>query len=150
MLLLGTIFEPLVQAKDERVIVRVDGRAVLRVGPLADLDPQTRARRIETRSAVLLQNPQAIAPAVIDPPITADPQDTRERSISVSDVQIVTVTQTDAEDNLLPTTSALATQWSSAIDTALGLASERSQTGWGRFTAEVRGSAENAAILSNH
>jgi len=131
-------------AQDERVTVRVDGAAVLRIGPLGELDAATRAQRIETRIGALLQNPQTIAPAVIDPRTSDDPGDTRDRVISVSGVPIVTVTQTDAQDSLLPSTSALATQWAQAIDTALQQAAARRETDRGRFIADVQGSIANA------
>jgi small-conductance mechanosensitive channel len=62
----------------------------------------------------------------------------------VSGVPTVTVTQTDAADSLLPTTSALATQWAQAIDTALQQAAARRETGWGHFVADVQGSIANA------
>jgi small conductance mechanosensitive channel len=131
-------------AQDERVTVRIDGRAVMRVGPVDDLEAVDRARRIERRIATLLENPEAIALPVIEPPPTDDPEDTRERVITVSGVEIVTVTEADAEDNLT-TVSALAMQWAQALSDTLQFAVERRQTGWGGvFVANVRGAIENA------
>lgn len=46
----------------ERVIARVDGRAVLRVGPAAAMDAGARARQIERRLGHLLESPRAIGP----------------------------------------------------------------------------------------
>jgi small conductance mechanosensitive channel len=130
-------------AQDERVTVRVDGVAVLRVGPLGDVDAATRARRIEGRIAALLDSGAPIPPAVIEPPVGAGDEDT-ERVITVGGVPIVTVTQADAEDALLPSTAELALQWTQAIDNALQQAAARRTTAWGRFVAEVRGSVANA------
>ncbi len=64
----------LAQAQDERVTARVDGAAVLRVGPLGEIDATPRAQRIETRIGALLQTPQTITPAVIDPPVSDAPK----------------------------------------------------------------------------
>ncbi len=130
-------------AQDERVTVRVDGVAVLRVGPSGDVDAATRARRIESRIAALLDSGAPIPPAVIEPPVGVGEDDT-ERVITIGGVPIVTVTQSDAENALLPGTSELALQWAQALDTALQNAAARRTTPWGRFVAEVRGSVANA------
>ncbi len=49
-------------AQDERVTVRVDGAAVLRVGSLGEIDVATRTQRIEMRIGALLQNPKQSRP----------------------------------------------------------------------------------------
>lgn len=96
-------------AQDERVTVRIDGRPLFRVGALDDADAATRARRIETRIATLLENPNAIAPVQVQLSAT----DPTVRISTVAGVTVTTVTQTDADDNLT-TVDALAQQWASA------------------------------------
>ncbi|HET9530826.1 MAG TPA: mechanosensitive ion channel family protein [Blastocatellia bacterium] len=119
--------------------VRLDGRTLFRVGPVADADANSRARRIEGRLANLLQNPQLIAPARIE----ASGSGGSERIISIAGVPVVTVTTEDAQDNLT-TTEALSTQWAQALDSALERSSARRLSAWGRFRAEVQASVETA------
>lgn len=111
-------------AQDEREPVRIDGRTVLRVGASGEDDAAARAQRIEQRLNSLLENPDAVAFSVIEA------SGENERIITVSGVPIVTITETDAQDNLT-TVGALAVQWSQAIDAALRAGQERRQTaGW--------------------
>jgi small-conductance mechanosensitive channel len=105
-------------AQDDTAPVRVDGRTIFRVGPTADADAPTRANRVESRLEALLDNPRTIAPAEIEPSRPG------ERTISVSGVPIVTVTEIDAENNLM-TVDALAAQWAAVIDNALREGRER-------------------------
>ena len=135
ILLLASAVWP-VGAQDERVTVRVDGRALFRVSATDEVDAATRARRIEQRIATLLQQPTAIAPSIVEGSVG-------ERVISVAGVPIVTVTEVDAQDNLT-TLDPLAAQWSQIIDVALQRGRERRLSGWGRFTAEVQASVETA------
>jgi small-conductance mechanosensitive channel len=121
-------------AQEERVTVRLDGRAVIRVGPTVDADADTRARRIESRLELLLENPAAITPARTEP----SGPDGAERAISVAGVTVVTITEADAEENLLRIDE-LAAQWASAIDQALSAARDARTTPWGRFSSEVAG-----------
>jgi small-conductance mechanosensitive channel len=130
-----------VQAQAERATVRLDGRAVLRLGPSADADALTRASRVEQRLAAILQVPGAIPPARVE----VSAQNPDERIVTVAGAHVVTVTPTDAADNLT-TVDLLAAQWAEAINVALRDASERRQTPGGRFVAEVRGAVENAVI----
>ena len=135
MTLLAIASVPLEAAGQEhRVTVRLDGRAVIRVGPTVDVDADTRARRIEGRLELLLENPAAITPARIEP---AGPNG-EERAISVAGVTVVSVSQADAEENLIGV-DALAAQWTSAIDRALIAARDARTTAWGRFSNEVAG-----------
>lgn len=127
----------LVQAQDTRVTVRIDGRTLFRVGPSAEVDARTRARRIEQRIATLLQSPTTIPPAIAS--LTPE----GDWVVTVAGVPVVNVTQTDAEDNLT-TSPALAGQWALALDAALERAHERRQSAWGRFVTEVQGSVETA------
>lgn len=126
-------------AQDVRATVRVDGRAVFRVGAAADLSASERARRVESRIHSLLQNPQAVAPARVEPSATNG----ADRVVTVSGVPVVTVTESDAQDNLT-TADALAAQWSQAIDAALERGRARRTSAWGRFAGEVQASVETA------
>lgn len=126
-------------AQDERATVRVDGRAILRVGPTTTTDAPARARQIERRLGTLLQNPGPLAPARVEP----GGQGGQERIVSVAGVPVVTVTAEDARDNLT-TVDALAAQWAAALDAALVRAGARRQSAGGRFVAEVRGAVETA------
>jgi len=128
-----------VRGQDERVAVRLDGRALFRVGPTATADAATRAGHIERRLDILLQNPGAPAPARVEPTGSAG----GERVVTVAGVPVVTVTEEDARDNLT-TTDALATQWAGVIDAALQRAAGQRQSAWGRFVAEVRAAVETA------
>ena len=126
-------------AQDERVTVRLDGRALFRVGPTTDADAATRARRVERRLATLLENPQAIVPARVEPGASEG-----EQIVTVAGVPVVTVTVADAEDNLT-TPPALAALWAQRIDTALVEGRARRLSPGGRFAAEVQ-SAIRAAF----
>jgi small-conductance mechanosensitive channel len=126
-------------AQSEQATVRLDGRAVFRVGAVGELDATARARQIERRMNRLLENPDAIAPPRIEPTNA----NTTDRAITIAGVPVVTVTETDARDNLT-TVNVLATQWSQAIDTTLERASERRLSPGGRFAAEVQASIETA------
>ncbi|MDQ3541529.1 MAG: mechanosensitive ion channel family protein [Chloroflexota bacterium] len=128
-----------VVAQDERTTVRVDGRPVFRVGATEGADASTRAEQIERRVATLLENPEAIAPVLIEP----SGLNGENRVLSVAGVPVVTVTPTDAEDNLT-NIDALAVQWAQSLDRELTRAQERRLEWGGRFVAEVRASVEAA------
>ncbi|WP_225225441.1 mechanosensitive ion channel family protein [Komarekiella delphini-convector] len=127
-----------VRAQDERVTVRLDGRALFRVSAVDNTKASDRARQIERRMNRLLENPTAISPPQIE-----TSQDKQQRVITSAGVPIVTLTSTDAQDNLT-TVDALAIQWSQAINAALKRASQRRLSPWGRFVAEVQASVETA------
>lgn len=137
LLVLPLAAAPLAAQAGDRVTVRLDGRAVLRVGPAPGVSAQARAERIERRLATLLETPRAIAPARVEP--SGD----TARVVSVAGVPVVTVGRADAEDNVLGV-DALAAQWARAVDTALERARERRGTGWSRFVVAVRGSVQTA------
>lgn len=126
-------------AQDDRTTVRVDGRALLRVGPADTSTAAQRAQRIERRLATLLETPRPLPPARVE---TAGPGGS-ERVITVAGVPVVTVTQADAEDNVT-SVDVLALQWSRALDTELRRAGERRLSRWGRFGAEVQSSVQAA------
>lgn len=102
-----------VRAQDERVTVRLDGRALFRVSAIDNTSASDRARQIERRMNRLLENPTAISSPQIE-----TSQDKQERVITNVGVPIVTLTTTDAQDNLT-TVDTLAIQWSQAINVAL-------------------------------
>lgn len=138
-LLVILLFLPSAAAQSEQTTVRLDGRAVFRVGAVGELDATARARQIERRMNRLLENPDAIAPPRIEPTNA----NTTDRVITIASVPVVTVTETDAQDNLT-TVNVLATQWSQAINATLERASERRLSPGGRFVAEVQASIETA------
>ena len=119
--------------------MRVDGRAVFRVGPLGSMDATTRTRRIEQRLTTLLENPHAIAPARV----ATSGGGSMEHVITVAGVPVVTVTETDAQENIT-TVDVLSAQWAQALDRALQRARERRLSAWGRFPAEVQAAVETA------
>jgi len=125
-------------AQDERVTIRLDGRALFRVGALDDMPAGERARQAERRLSRLLENPTAIAPARIERTAGG-----ARRVVSVAGVPVVTVTEEDAQDNVT-TVDALATQWARAVDAALEPARARRLSPWRRFTTEVQASVETA------
>lgn len=107
--------------EDDRAPVRLDGRALFRVGPSDDLDAAGRARRVEQRLDAVLDAPADLAPVVIERS-AAD-----ERVLTVNGAPLVTITAADAEDNLTDV-DALARQWAGILDTGLAAARERRQT----------------------
>lgn len=130
------LFAAPVFAQNEAVTVRVDGRALFRVGAAGETNASTRAAQIERRLTTLLQNPQAIAPVVVQAQ-----NDTR--LITVAAVPVVTVTTADAQENLTDV-DALAAQWSQSINTALTRGRENRETRLGRFSSEIQASVESA------
>ena len=125
-------------AQADRATVRLDGRAVFRVGYTEELDATARSRQIERRLNRLLENPTAIAPAQIE-----TTQDSNQQVITVAGVPVVTITESDAQDNVT-TVDALSQQWSQAINAALQRASQQRLSPWGRFVTEVRSSIATA------
>lgn len=122
-----------------RATVRVDGRALFRVGGGSEGESASdRARRAERRLMTLLEKPGAIASARVESAKSGG-----GRIVTVAGVPVVTVTPGDAEDNLTDV-DALAAQWAQATDAALSRAAARRQSAWGRFVTEVRGSVQTA------
>ena len=122
---------------EERITVRVDGRTVFRVGEMDDLSAAERVQRIERRMNTLLETPAVIVPSRIEQ--TGE----TEYVISVAGVPVVTVTESDAEDNVV-SADALAGQWARAIDNVMLPARDRRTTRWGRFSADVQASVQAA------
>lgn len=105
-------------AQDERAPVRLDGRTLIRVGPIDDLTAEDRAARVEGRLEALLENPTAI------PQVVVEESGPDERIIAAGDTTLITVTTDDAEDNAT-SLDALAAEWADALDAALRDAAER-------------------------
>jgi small-conductance mechanosensitive channel len=126
-------------ADSDRVTVRVDGRAVFRVGSADGEDAAARAARIERRIQALRDKPEAIGPVVVERSGT----DGMLRMLTVSGVPVVTINPEDAQDNLTGIDS-LAAQWSAALDRALQRAKQQRQTSWGRFRSDVQGAVQTA------
>jgi hypothetical protein len=80
-------------AQDQAATVRLDGRALFRVGADADGDAGARALRIEGRLGTLLRNLDGLAPAVTQPAGDG-------RVVAVAGLPVVTVTPGDAQANL--------------------------------------------------
>lgn len=129
---------PAAVAQDDRATVRIDGRALFRVGSTGETGAEERARQVERRIATLLASPDAIGPARVETTGTED-----ERVVTVSGVPVVTVTEGDADDNLT-TVDALAGQWANALDAGLRRAAERRLSWGGRFLTEIQGAIETA------
>lgn len=115
--------------------VRFEGRALFRVWGSTAGAAEDRARRVERRLALLVEQSGERDDAVIR---TQD----SERMIYVGPVLIATVTPLDAEESLT-TADVLAAEWSRAIDDALERARAR-RLSWGRFAAGVAGSVRTA------
>lgn len=126
-------------AQDERASVRIDGRAVLRVGPEGSEPSAARAVRIERRLAAILDSPAALAPARIQ---SAGPLG-EDRAVTLIGVPVVTVSRSDADDNFMPIDD-LAARWARALDAALEEARGRRRSKWSRFRAEVQGAVTAA------
>lgn len=124
-------------AQDGRSTVRLDGRAIFRVGPVDTVAARDRATRIERRLTTLLEAPRSLAPAQVQ--IAAD----GDRVITIAGVPVVAVSREDADDNLT-SQDALAAQWSRALDAELRRAAARRVATGGRFRAEAQGSVQAA------
>lgn len=109
---------------------------MFRVGAAGETTASTRAAQIERRLTTLLQNPQAIAPAVVQ-------AQNETRVITVAAVPVVTVTTADAQENLIGV-DALAAQWAQSINAALTRGRENRETRLGRFSSEIQASVETA------
>lgn len=118
--------------------VRLDGRALLRVGPLQDLEARPRARQIERQLQAVLETPQGIRGVRIEPG-----EEDATRTIVVAGRDLMRVTADDAEANAQSLDN-LARDWASVIDEALARAIERRASERGRFVTAVQASVETA------
>lgn len=128
-----------IYAQETHATVRLDGRAIFRVGETEEQDGRTRARQIEQRLAAVLENPKSLAP----PRVNRVDGNANRLSITVAGRPVVTVTPVDAEENNT-SVEALASQWALAIDAALRRASDRRLSERDRFIVSVQSSIETA------
>ncbi|MFC3608066.1 mechanosensitive ion channel family protein [Stutzerimonas tarimensis] len=126
------------QVEDNFGTVRLDGRALFRVGPTAELEARPRARQIEQQLQAVLETPQAIRPARIQPA-----EGGQGRLVTVAGRTLLSVSAEDAEANAL-SLETLARDWAAVIDDALARALERRGSERGRFVTGVRASVETA------
>lgn len=138
VMLISAVFSAPRVFAQETVTVRIDGRAVFRVGGDGKTDAPTRAKQIERRLTTFLQNPLVISVAQIQ-------EQNEDRVISVAGVPVVTVLQSDAQDNFT-NADALAALWAQSIDTALERGRESRSSRSGQFFAEIQGSVETAWV----
>jgi small conductance mechanosensitive channel len=123
-------------SQEGRATVRLDGRVLFQVAKGRAATAVERARSIERRLTTLLDTENTVGPALV--------QTTSEGlTISVSGVNVVTITTDDAQDNVV-TPDILAGQWSAKIVQALQNARARRTSFGGRFFAEVRASIDAA------
>lgn len=126
-------------AQETHATVRLDGKALFRVGETAELDARARARQIEQRLAAVLENPASVPPARIGRDAAAP----ENRVITVGGRLVVTITSVDAEENRM-TPESLALQWSQAINSGLTRAAERRLSAGDRFVTGIRAAIETA------
>jgi len=126
-------------AQESVATVRLDGRALFRIGPDDALEPRPRARQIERQLAAVLETPQGITRARISPSETEN----EGLQISVAGRPLLVVSPADAEANGL-TMDKLAREWAAIIDRALATAVKRRDSDRGRFVTSVQSSVETA------
>ncbi|MGK9064543.1 mechanosensitive ion channel family protein [Stutzerimonas chloritidismutans] len=126
-------------AQEGVATVRLDGRALFRIGPNAELEARPRARQVERQLAAVLETPQGITRSRIE----AAGEDGEARQISVAGRPLVVVTPADADANG-QRLDVLARDWAALIDRALVRAVERRDSDRGRFVTSVQVSVETA------
>ncbi|WP_404437059.1 mechanosensitive ion channel family protein [Stutzerimonas chloritidismutans] len=126
-------------AQESVATVRLDGRALFRIGPDDALEPRPRARQIERQLAAVLETPQGVTRARISPSETEN----EGLQISVAGRPLLVVSPADAEANGL-TMDKLAREWAAIIDRALATAVKRRDSDRGRFVTSVQSSVETA------
>ncbi|MCP9340067.1 mechanosensitive ion channel family protein [Stutzerimonas xanthomarina] len=127
-------------AQEGVATVRLDGRTLFRIGPSEALEPRPRARQIERQLAAVLETPQGITPARIEP---TESEEDDGLQISVAGRPLIVVTPADAEANGQPL-DRLARNWAAIIDRALATAAKRRDSDRGRFLTSVQSSVETA------
>lgn len=137
--LFGVVNAPPLLAQEGLATVRLDGRALFRLGPTEELEPTPRARQVEKRLAAVLETPRGITRSRIE----KAGNDGDQRQISVAGRPLLVVTPSDAEANG-QTVDALALEWAALIDRALATAVERRDSDRGRFVTSVQASVETA------
>ncbi len=127
-------------AQEGVATVRLDGRALFRIGPHEELEARPRARQIERQLAAVLETPKGITKARIEP---TEAEDDDGLQISVAGRPLMVVAPADAEANGQPL-DRLARDWAAILDRALATAAKRRDSDRGRFITSVQSSVENA------
>jgi len=127
-------------AQEGVATVRLDGRALFRIGPNEALEARPRARQIERQLAAVLETPKGITQARIEP---TESEEDEGLQISVAGRPLMVVAPADAEANGQPL-DRLARDWAATIDRALATAAKRRDSDRGRFLTSVQSSVETA------
>ncbi|MBB62653.1 MAG: mechanosensitive ion channel protein MscS [Pseudomonas sp.] len=142
LLSLLTLFQTIpaaAQVDDGLATVRLDGRALFRLGGTEDLEARLRARQIERQLLTVLETPQGISRARI----AAAGENAASRQITMAGRVLMQVTREDAEANGMAL-DAQAREWASILETALAQASTRRTSERARFVTDVRASVDTA------
>ncbi len=139
LLTLFQTFPAAAQVDDGLATVRLDGRALFRLGGTEDLEARLRARQIERQLLTVLETPQGISRARI----AAAGENAASRQITMAGRVLMQVTREDAEANGMAL-DAQAREWASILETALAQASTRRTSERARFVTDVRASVDTA------
>ncbi|MEW6309384.1 MAG: mechanosensitive ion channel domain-containing protein [Pseudomonadota bacterium] len=139
LLTLFQTFPAAAQVDDGLATVRLDGRALFRLGGTEDLEARLRARQIERQLLTVLETPQGISRARI----AAAEENAASRQITMAGRVLMQVTREDAEANGMAL-DAQAREWASILETALAQASTRRTSERARFVTDVRASVDTA------
>jgi small-conductance mechanosensitive channel len=123
--------------QDTSATVRLYGRPLFRVTPNAGMDANARAAQIERRLNRLVETQSTTGAIRIDRPGPA------ERVIAIGSASIVTITAADAEENLADV-DALAQQWASRIEAAIGQAQGEARSPAKLFLVRVQSAFRTA------
>lgn len=127
------------QVDDGLATVRLDGRALFRLGGTEELEARLRARQIERQLLTVLETPQGISRAHIAPA----GENAEARQITMAGRILMQVTEEDAQANGRAL-EAQAREWASVLETALAQASTRRTSERARFVTDVRASVDTA------
>ncbi|MGN2622625.1 mechanosensitive ion channel domain-containing protein [Stutzerimonas balearica] len=139
LLTLFQTFPAAAQVDDGLATVRLDGRALFRLGGTETLEARLRARQIERQLLTVLETPQGIS----RPRIAAAGENAASRQITMAGRVLMQVTREDAEANGMAL-DAQAREWASILETALAQASTRRTSERARFVTDVRASVDTA------
>jgi len=139
LLTLFQTFPAAAQVDDGLATVRLDGRALFRLGGTETLEARLRARQIERQLLTVLETPQGISRARI----AAAGENAASRQITMAGRVLMQVTREDAEANGMAL-DAQAREWASILETALAQASTRRTSERARFVTDVRASVDTA------
>lgn len=127
------------QVDDGLATVRLDGRALFRLGGTEELDARLRARQIERQLLAVLETPLGITKARVVP--VGENADARQ--ITMAGRTLMQVTEEDAKANGR-TLEAQTVEWATVLEAALEQASTRRTSERDRFVTDVRGSIDTA------